>query len=134
MANPHGPIAAPIRRKIATSGKPLRSIAPESRDATTMTISATEVTQFSNYPRSVFRKYVIRITVHPALTNLPRRYHRVTGCARVLRGVLVRRIVAASSAAALLTRSQMHPLGADLDAVFTFPPLGQLDGFYRFDV
>ena len=100
----------------------------------TMPISATEVTKFSNYLRSVFRKYVIRITVHPALTDFARRYHRVTGRARVFRSVLVRRIVAAPCPTALLAGSQMHPGRADLDAVFTFASLRQLDGFNRFDV
>jgi hypothetical protein len=50
MPNPQGPIAAPRRRKTGVRGKPLRSITPERRDATTMTtpISATEVTKLSN--------------------------------------------------------------------------------------
>jgi hypothetical protein len=63
---------APMMRKIATNGKPLRSITPDSRDATTMTIpiSATEVTKLSNYTPSVFRKRVVRIAVQPSLTDL----------------------------------------------------------------
>ena len=115
MPNPHGPMAAPRRRKIATNGKPLRSITPESRDAMTMTmpISATDVTKLSNFRSyrrwSVLDKHIVRITVQPALTGLPRRDHRMTGCTRVFRGVLVRRIVAAPRPAALLASSQMHP-------------------------
>jgi hypothetical protein len=92
IPNPHGPIATPIRRKIATRGKPLRSIAPDISDATTMTIpiSATEVTKVSNYPCSVFGKSVIRVAVKPPLSRLSRGDYRMTARTRVLRGVLVR--------------------------------------------
>lgn len=49
------------------------------------------------------------------------------GCARVLAGVLARRVVAATRATALLAHTQVDPLPADLYAVFAFLSLWMLN-------
>src|SRR5207244_6618479 len=54
--------------------------------------------------------------------------------ARVLRGMLVRRAVAAARAAALLAGAQMEPARADLHALLALVPFGLFDGVDRFDM
>src|SRR6476659_3252354 len=54
--------------------------------------------------------------------------------ARVMRGVLVRRAVAAQRGAALLARAQMHPRCAHLHALRALAPPWALDVIHRGDV
>ncbi len=53
---------------------------------------------------------------------------RMSGC------VAIRRIVTAQRRPALLTNSQMHPLGADLDALLTLSAFGVLNARNRFEM
>src|SRR5262245_48509316 len=74
-------------------------------------------------PLSVLGERVVGKAVKPALSRLGRGDHAMTARVRVLRGVLVGRIVAASRPAAGLAGSQVHPTGAYLDAVLALPAL-----------
>src|SRR5688572_24361881 len=67
-------------------------------------------------PSSVVRELVVWIAVEPALGDLRRGDDGVTGGARVLGRVAIRRAVAAERDAAFLARSQVHPSRADGDA------------------
>src|SRR5207244_3195194 len=78
---------------------------------------------------SVFRHDVVGIAVEPALLGLSRGNHRVPDRVRVLGRVPIRRVVAAERRAALLTRPQMHPLGADLHARLALSAFRTLDSF-----
>jgi len=51
--------------------------------------------------------------------------------AGVFRGVAIRRVVATQRGAARLTGPQMHPLGADLHALFTLSSLRMFDYLNR---
>jgi hypothetical protein len=101
-----------------------RSVAVAARRGVT-TQSPTPVPRFS--PRrldrratSVFRKVIVWIAVHPPLPGLCRGNHRMSTGARMRRGVAVWRAVATQGRATRLTRPQMNPLGADLDALIAF--------------
>jgi hypothetical protein len=75
----------------------------------------------------IFGKRVVRIAVQPALARLRRSNDRMLRRVRVFAGVPVRRTVAAERHATRLARPQMHPIAADLDALFAFPALRLLD-------
>src|SRR5678815_2926894 len=80
---------------------------------------------------SILDKRIVRVAVEPALPRLGRRDHWMLAAARVLGGVAVRRVVAASGRAALLAGPQMNPGGARLDALFALSFRGlsdRLDG------
>lgn len=83
---------------------------------------------------SVFSERVVRIAVQPSFPVFAGRDHRMSGGTRVLAGVLVRRAVAATRPAALLTGAQMNPLRTYLDAVLTLLPFGVLDVVDALDV
>src|SRR5437764_1401067 len=83
---------------------------------------------------SIFGEHVVRITVQPPLARFLRRHDRVFGGARVLRGMLVGRAVAAQRRAALLAGPQMHPLRADLHALGALPPLAVPHGGDRLEM
>src|SRR5256885_13076939 len=85
-------------------------------------------------PASVFRELVVRITIQPPLPRLLRGDHRMTGGAGVLGGMLVGRAVAAQRGAALLARSQVDPVRADLHALGALPALGVPHGRDRTEV
>src|SRR2546421_446476 len=85
-------------------------------------------------PASVFRELVVRITIQPPLPRLLRGDHRMTGGAGVLGGMLVGRAVAAQRGAALLARSQVDPVRADLHALGALPALGVPHGGDRAEV
>ena len=70
-------------------------------------------------PESVLRKLVVRIAV--------RRNHRMRGRSSVLRGMAIRRVVAAERRAARLAGTQVNPLPADLDALLALAPLRMFD-------
>jgi hypothetical protein len=53
---------------------------------------------------------------------------------RVFAGMLVRRAVTAACSAAFLARAQVHPLRADLYAIFTFAFLGMFDALNGTDM
>src|SRR2546425_1107690 len=76
---------------------------------------------------SILGEGIVGIAVQPTLARLRRSDHRVPAGAGMLRGVAVGRVVAAERGAALLTRSEMHPVPADLHALVTHPPLRLLD-------
>ena len=78
--------------------------------------------------RLVFDEGVIRIAIQPTLAGLRRCNHRVSAPTRMLARVVLRRAVAAEGRAALLTRSEMNPLCADLYALGAFAHLRLLHG------
>src|SRR5262245_28166757 len=82
----------------------------------------------------VLDKRVVGITVEPALTWLRRGDYRMSGVVSVLRGVLVRRVIAAQRPAALLTGPEVDPPATDFDAVFAHSLVGFLDRRNRTDV
>jgi hypothetical protein len=53
---------------------------------------------------------------------------------RVIRGMVIRRAVAAERHAARLTYAQMNPHTTDLYTIFTLSPLRMFDGRNLFDV
>src|SRR2546422_10277326 len=59
---------------------------------------------------SILGEGIVGIAVQPTLARLRRSDHRVPAGAGMLRGVAVGRGVAAERGAALLTRSEMHPV------------------------
>jgi hypothetical protein len=67
--------------------------------------------------RSVLRKLVVWMAVQPPIMRLARGDRRMTCGVRMLRRVAVRPVVAATGAAAFLTRAQVNPCRADVDAV-----------------
>jgi hypothetical protein len=83
---------------------------------------------------SVLRKAVIRKAVQPALPRLRRCNHGVTTRPRMLAGVLVGRVITALRRPALLTGPEVHPPGACLYTLFTFPAGRVADGRDRGDV
>jgi len=52
----------------------------------------------------------------------------------MLGGVAIRRVVTTQRRAARLTGAQVHPLGADLHALFAFPSLRVFDARNRLDM
>src|SRR5947207_1446911 len=72
---------------------------------------------------SVFGEGVVGIAVQPALASLGGGDDGMAAAVRVRGGVAVRRGVAAERPLALLARSQMDPLRADLDALLAFAAL-----------
>jgi hypothetical protein len=83
---------------------------------------------------SVLRISIVEITVQPSLAGLGRFDDRMPGCARVLRGMTVRRTIAAVGAATFLTRPQVNPGAADLDAFLAEPSFRVLDGLNDFQM
>src|SRR5687768_16339030 len=78
--------------------------------------------------RLVLSKLTVRIAVQPALAGFGRRDHRMATSLRVPGGVPVRRAVATERSRACLTRSEMHPVGTDLHALFAFALFRMLHG------
>src|SRR5438067_10861335 len=70
--------------------------------------------QVSAATTSVLGEAIVGIAVQPTFPRLRRCDHGMPGGVGVFRRVPVGRRAAAVSAAALLTRSEMHPLGPDL--------------------
>src|SRR5205809_1566552 len=66
--------------------------------------------------RSVRRKRIVGIAVQPPLARLGGGDNRMAARPRVLRGVAIRRRIAAERGAAALTRAQVHPVRPALDA------------------
>jgi hypothetical protein len=75
----------------------------------------------------VFGKRVVRITVQPPLARLCGGDYGVLRGVRVFAGMPIRRTVAAECDAAFLTRAQMHPVVANLHALFAFLTLRMFD-------
>ena len=101
-----------------------RSVAVAARRGVT-TQSPMPVPRFS--PRrldrratSVFRNVIVRIAVQPTFPWLRRCDHGMLAKPRVLGCVAVRRAVATQGRATRLTRPQMNPSGANLDALIAF--------------
>jgi hypothetical protein len=69
---------------------------------------------------SVFCKGIVRIAVQPSLPGLRRGNHRMSTGVRVPCGMAVWRTVATQGRATHLTRPQMNPSGANLDALIAF--------------
>src|SRR5262245_27306058 len=92
------------------------------------------VTTLQPLSASIFRKGVVRITIQPALSRLRRCNYRMFARARVLGGVAVRRVVAATRRAAFLTGPQMHPTCADFHTLVTLPALRLFDGRNSLDM
>ena len=76
---------------------------------------------------SIFREFVVRVVIQPALAGFRRGDHRVTAGARVLGRVAVRRVVAAQRGPAVLTCPQVDPLRANLHAFIALVALRVLD-------
>src|SRR2546426_4594759 len=76
---------------------------------------------------SILGEGIVGIAVQPTLAGLRRGDRGVPAGGGMLRGVAVGRVVAAERGAALLTRSEMHPVPADLHALVTHAPLRLLD-------
>lgn len=77
--------------------------------------------------RSIFSEGLVWIAVQPMLARLRRRDHRMSTGMRVFAGVLIRRAVAAQRNSTCLTRPQMNPVAADLNAFFAFATMRLLD-------
>ena len=75
----------------------------------------------------ILRERIIRITVQPPFTRLRGCDDRMSAGMRVLACMPVWRAVAAKCRAARLTSAQMHPIRADLDALFAFTALRVFD-------
>ena len=81
--------------------------------------------------RSIFGESLVGVAVQPMLSRLRRCDHRMTTGVRVFAGVLIRRAVATQRDAARLARPEMHPIGTDLYAFFTFATMRLLDRLNR---
>ena len=84
--------------------------------------------------RVILRERIVWKTVQPALARLGGRDHAMTAGARVLRGMALRRAVAAERRSALLAGPQMDPLRAHLHALVALVFARTLDGGNRGDV
>src|SRR5256885_13004188 len=83
--------------------------------------------QVATATEAILGEPIVGIAVQPTFPRLRRCDHRMPGGAGVFRRVPVGRVVAAVRAAAFLTRSEMHPLGADLYALVAHAPPRLLD-------
>jgi len=82
----------------------------------------------------VFDNRVVTVAVEPPLAWFGRRDIRMARCASMLGGVAMRTVVATACPAAALTRPQMDPSSADLDAVLALTSSRMFDGFDCIDV
>ena len=79
-------------------------------------------------------EHIVFEAVQPILARLRRSDHLVRRCLRMFPGVPVRRLVAASRAAARLARAQVQPRGSHLHAVLALAAPRVLDARHGPDV
>jgi hypothetical protein len=90
--------------------------------------------QKNTHRRSIFDEGLVWIAVQPMLARLRGSDHRMSTGVRVLAGVLIRRAVAAQRNSTCLTRPQMNPVAADLNAFFAFATMRLLDRLNRYRI
>src|SRR5437773_12444611 len=79
------------------------------------------------FAKSIFEKRVVRIAIQPALARLRRSNDRMFRGVRMFAGMPIWRAVATERDATRLARAQMHPVTANLHALFAFGALRLLD-------
>ena len=80
---------------------------------------------------SIFRERIIGITIQPTLSGFCGGDNWMSARVCMLCSMAIWRVVTAQRHAASLTDSQMDPLGGNLHALFTLPPLSMFDARNR---